>query len=230
MGTVNPLAAIQQRRRFTSTWAARPTFGLQPGDELLVTDFGIAPGLLLVWSGTAWRPFGGRQLVGSLVGSFGNPVAVVSGVTTTTRFGTVEIPVPGDLLNQVGMIARPMCYVTRSGSTANVAPPVAGTGTASMAMRLGTTKTTADLSMGGTNFATGTLAVTQDGATQRNADGTRTQKPPWLPDAGSSTSAAVTQVAGAWTAGTNFLTAWIDSPTASGDGFRLLKLQLWIEG
>lgn len=50
-----------------STWANRPLTGtIAVGQQLLVTDVGLAPGSMFVWDGTRWRPANGLALLAQL--------------------------------------------------------------------------------------------------------------------------------------------------------------------
>lgn len=79
------------------TWANRPLTGTIPiGQELLVTDLGLAPGMLVQWDGTRWIPCGPQVLARSSV--------AISGAANITENTLVTVTVPAGLLGINGSI------------------------------------------------------------------------------------------------------------------------------
>jgi len=80
----------------TSTWAARPTSGVATGARLRISDYGISPGLVVVWDGTRWIPDGVQ-----ILDRYNQQLSHTGDTNETTKR---TVTVPGGLLGTNGSL------------------------------------------------------------------------------------------------------------------------------
>jgi hypothetical protein len=119
-----------------TTWAARPTTGLWVGLQAMFTDIGIGPGVLMWWTGSAWKPFSPQTIA---VKSNITSGSIQTGDQVVGQLG----PMPAGLL--VGQVFVLRCTIGRNNNT-----DAFGSATT---LRLGTTGTVADTPIGSQNIS-----------------------------------------------------------------------------
>lgn len=104
------------------TWAGKPAAG-DAGQRIRISDYGIAPGLIVVSDGTRWLVDGRQVLTRSTVNS-----TAITGTTTETTFSTGTFTIPADLLGPNGtLVVAPIVGFTSNANNKSVRIRYAGT-------------------------------------------------------------------------------------------------------
>lgn len=146
------------------TWANKPAASAVPfGTQIRITDFGVAPGIIVVSDGVNWTP-DGLQLLGR-----GNVQQNLTGTLAETTLATVSVPA-GLMLTNGGLLIASTW--TNTNSANNKFPRMKLDGQAALTPTLTATATFADIRRIRNRNAAGVQIVSTSNATPNSVGAT----------------------------------------------------------